>query len=261
MNKKLKILIVDDESLARKRIRGMLKNESRVESISEAINGDDALEKVVEILPDIMFLDIQMPGNNGFQLLEKLRKTHSDKVPIVIFVTAFDKYALKAFDFHATDYLLKPFDRSRFEESFNLAVSRVLPDEKDKYGQKIFQLLENFQHETEYLEWVSVNKNDKITLFKIEEIRWIEAQGNYALLNLGSLNHLLREKMDSMQKKLNPAKFVRIHRSAIINVDFIKEIQVWGRGEQKILMPNGQIFSVSKTYRSGFEEFMKRKVL
>jgi two-component system, LytTR family, response regulator len=261
MNKKLKILIVDDESLARKRIHGMLKNESRVESISEAVNGDDAFEKVVEILPDIMFLDIQMPGNNGFQLLEKLRKTHSDKMPIVIFVTAFDKYALQAFDFHATDYLLKPFDRSRFEESFNLAVSRVLPDEKDKYEQKLFQLLESFQPETEYLEWVSVNKNDKITLFKIEEIRWIEAQGNYAMLNLGSLNHLLREKMDSMEKKLNPAKFVRIHRSAIINVDFIKEIQVWGRGEQKIVMANGKVFSVSRTYRAGFDDFFKKKVL
>lgn len=261
MNKKLRILIVDDESLARKRIRGMLKNESRVESISEAVNGDDAFEKVIEVLPDIMFLDIQMPGSNGFQLLEKLHKMHSDKIPIVIFVTAFDKYALKAFDFHATDYLLKPFDRSRFEDSFNLAVSRILPVEKDLSTKKLFQMLESFQPETDYLEWVSVHKNDKIKLFKIDEIRWIEAQGNYAMLNLGSLNHLLREKMDSMEKKLNPAKFVRIHRSAIINVDFIKEIQVWGRGEQKIVMMTGKLFSVSRTYRAGFDEFFKKKVL
>ncbi len=261
MNAKLKILIVDDEPLARQRIRRMLKNETRIESITEAENGDEAYQKVSEVLPDIMFLDIQMPGCNGFQFLEKLRKTNSEKMPVIIFVTAFDKYALQAFDFHATDYLLKPFDRSRFAESFNLAVSRTLSSEKEQYGQKIFQLLESMQTETAYLEWVSVNKNDKITLFKIEEIRWVEAQGNYALLNLGSLNHLLREKMDALEKKLNPVKFVRIHRSAIINVDFIKEIQIWGRGEQKIAMSGGKIFTVSRTYRNGFDNFLKKKVL
>jgi two-component system, LytTR family, response regulator len=261
MKTKLKILIVDDESPARRRIRGMLKNETRIESVAEAANGDEALGKVLEILPDILFLDIQMPGGNGFQFLEKLRQTTAEKMPVIIFVTAFDEYALQAFDVHATDYLLKPFDRVRFDESFNLAAKRALSTEKEQYRQQILQLLENFQTETAYLEWVSVNKNDKITLFKIEEIRWIEAQGNYALLHLGTLNHLLREKMDSLEKKLNPAKFVRIHRSAIINVDFIKEIQVWGRGEQKIVMPNGKAFSVSKSYRTVFDRFLKQKVL
>lgn len=261
MNIKLKILIVDDESLARRRISRMLKNEPRVESINEAENGDVALIKVSENSPDIIFLDVQMPGCNGFQFLENLRKTQSKQMPVIVFVTAFDKYALQAFDYYATDYLLKPFARWRFEESFDLAVSRVSSADKETYGEKIFQLIESLQTETSYLEWVSVNKNDKITLFKIEEIRWVEAQGNYAMLNLGSLNHLLREKMDALEKKLNPAKFIRIHRSAIINVDFIKEIQVWGRGEQKIVMPNGKIFSVSKTYRTGFDNFLKTKVL
>jgi two-component system LytT family response regulator len=262
MTKALKTLVVDDESLARRIIKRLLKDEPRVESIAEAGNGDEGFEMIRKLSPDIVYLDIQMPGSNGFELLEKLRQTKIERMPVIIFVTAFDEYALKAFEFHALDYLLKPFDRERFAKSFELAVKIISAENQTNYQQKLVQLLDNLQPKNEYLEWVSVKKADAITLFKIDEIRWIEAQGNYVLLNLDKdIKQLLREKMDALEKKLDPQKFVRIHRSAIININFIKEIEVWGRGEHKIAMTDGKIFPVSRTYRNNFDNFIDKKVL
>jgi len=262
MTKALKTLIVDDEPLARRIIRRLLKDEPRVESIVEARNGDEAFELIQQISPDIVYLDIQMPGTNGFEMLEKLHDAKIAAMPVIIFVTAFDEYALKAFEYHALDYLLKPFDRERFKKSFELAVKLISAGNQVDYQQKLAQLLDNLQPKTEYLEWVSVKKDDAISLFKIGDIRWIEAQGNYVLLNLDNdITQLLREKMDALEKKIDPQKFVRIHRSAIINVNFIKEIEVWGRGEHKIAMTDGKTFPVSRTYRNNFDNFIDKRVL
>lgn len=262
MTKALKILTVDDEPLARRIIRRLLKDEPRVESIAEARNGDEGLEMIRKLSPDIVYLDIQMPGSNGFELLENLRQTKTEQMPVIIFVTAFDEYALKAFEFHALDYLLKPFDRERFKKSFELAVKIISAENQTNYQQKLSQLLDDLQLKNEYLEWVSVKKDDAISLFKIDEIRWIEAQGNYVLLNLDKdVTQLLREKMDALEKKLDPQKFVRIHRSTIININFIKEIEVWGRGEHKIAMADGKTFPISRTYRNNFDNFIDKRVL
>lgn len=257
--KPLKILTVDDEPLARRIIRRLLKDDPRVQAISEAGDGDEALEIIQTTAPDIVYLDIQMPGCNGFELLEKLRQSRTSPMPVIIFITAFDEYALKAFEFHALDYLLKPFDRMRFKESFDLAVKQFSAGSQTDYQQKLLNLINGLQTQNEYMEWVSVKKDDAISLFKIEEIRWVEAQGNYVLLNLGNkLTHLLREKMDALEKKLDPQKFVRIHRSAIININFIKEIEVWGRRELKVAMAEGKTFSVSRNYRSNLDNFLKK---
>lgn len=262
MSNALKILTVDDEPLARRIIKRLLKDEPRVRSITEARNGDEALEIIQKVLPDIVYLDIQMPGSNGFEVLEKLRQIKIEPLPVIIFVTAFDEYALKAFEYHALDYLLKPFDRERFKSSFELAVKMISAENQANYQQKIVQLLDHLQPKSEYLEWVSVKKGDAISLFKINEIRWIEAQGNYVLLNLANnISHLLREKMDSLEEKLNPQKFIRIHRSTIINIDFIKEIEVWGRGEYQIAMSGEKTFNVSRSYRINFDNFFSKKVL
>jgi two-component system, LytTR family, response regulator len=257
--KALKILTVDDEPLARRIVRRLLKDDPRVQSISEAGDGDEALEIIRKTSPDIVYLDIQMPGCNGFELLEKLRQSELPAMPIIIFVTAFDEYALKAFEFHALDYLLKPFDRNRFKESFGVAVKQIHADNQTDYQQKLLKLIDGLQTQNEYMEWVSIKKDDAISLFKIEEIRWVEAQGNYVLLNLGNkLTHLLREKMDSLEEKLDPQRFVRIHRSAIININFIKEIEVWGRGELKVAMAENKTFSVSRNYRNNLDNFLKK---
>ena len=262
MAKALKILTVDDEPLARRIIRRLLKDDSRVESIIEAKDGDEALEIIPQLAPDIVYLDIQMPGCNGFEMLERLRELKLAVMPVIIFVTAFDEYALKAFEFHALDYLLKPFDRDRFTKSFELAVKQISTENQSEYQQKLARLIENLQPKTEYLEWVSIKKDDAISLFKIDEIRWIEAQGNYVLINLDeNITQLLREKMDLLEKKLDPQKFVRIHRSTIININYIKEIEVWGRGEHKVAMPGGKTFAVSRSYRNSFDGFFDKKVL
>ncbi len=261
MTDELKILIIDDEPLARRIIRRQLKSEPLVKTLIEAQNGDEALEIIKQIAPDIIYLDIQMPGCNGFEMLEKLRQSNLTALPVIIFVTAYDEYALKAFEFHALDYLLKPFDRDRFNRSFELAVKQVSAETQNDYQRKLSQLIENLKSPNEYLEWVSVKKDDAISLFKIDEIRWIEAQGNYVLLNFSDTKHLLREKMDALEAKLDTAKFIRIHRSAIVNINFINEIEVWGRGEHKIVMTGGKTFGVSRHYRSNFDEFFNKKVL
>jgi two-component system, LytTR family, response regulator len=261
MTDELKVLIVDDESLARRIIHRQLKAEPLVKMLIEAQNGDEALEIIKRIAPDIIYLDIQMPGCNGFELLEKLRQSEQTKMPVIIFVTAYDEYALKAFDFHALDYLLKPFDRDRFRRSFELAVKQISAADQNAYQNKLSQLIENLKSPNEYLEWVSVKKDDAISLVKIDEIRWIEAQGNYVLLNFSDTKHLLREKMDALEAKLDAAKFIRIHRSAIVNINFISEIEVWGRGEHKIVMNGGKTFGISRHYRSNFDNFLNKKVL
>jgi two-component system, LytTR family, response regulator len=261
MTNEIKVLIVDDEALARRIIHRQLKSEPRVQTMIEAQNGDEALEIIQRIAPDIIYLDIQMPGCNGFELLEKLRQSEPKKLPVIIFVTAYDEYALKAFEFHALDYLLKPFDRDRFKKSFEIAVKQISAGDQNAYQNKLSQLIDNLKLPNEYLEWVSVKKDDAIALVKIDEIRWIEAQGNYVLLNFSDTKHLLREKMDALEAKLDTAKFIRIHRSAIVNINFINEIEVWGRGEHKIVMKGGKIFGISRHYRSNFDDFFNKKVL
>lgn len=261
MNKTLKILIVDDEPLARRIIHRRLKNETVVESVLEAGNGDEALELSEKFAPDLIFLDIQMPGCDGFAFLEKLHSQNHAKLPVIIFVTAFDEYALKAFEFHALDYLLKPFDQNRFKKSFDLAIKQISAKDSAAYQQKLFEIVNEMQNKKENPEWVSVKKNDRILLFSIEDIMWIEAQGNYALLHLTTENNLVREKMDVLESKLEASKFIRIHRSTIVNISFIREFEDWGKGEYKIVMTTGKTFNVSKTYRPRLDKFFNKQVL
>lgn len=258
----LKILIADDEPLAREIVRRMLIGDARIESILEAENGDEAFDIISHTLPDIVYLDIQMPGMNGFELLAKLRRSELKAMPVIIFITAYDEYALKAFEFYALDYLVKPFDPARFRETLDLAINHLTSNNRIDLEQELFQIVSNLQNRNEYLEWVSVKTNDTISLLKIEEIRWIQAQGNYVLLNLSNnVKHLLREKMDILETKLDPKKFLRIHRSTIINIHFIKGIEVWGRGEFKVVMSENRVFNVSRSFRENFSNFLSKKVL
>ncbi|HEX8248934.1 MAG TPA: LytTR family DNA-binding domain-containing protein [Pyrinomonadaceae bacterium] len=262
MIKPLKILIVDDEPLARGIIRRMLEGDSRIQSIAEAEDGDEALETIRRIAPDIVYLDIQMPGANGFELLDQIRQLKTAVMPLIIFVTAYDEYALKAFEFYALDYLIKPVDPARFRQTFDLAVKQLSAGEQAEYQEKLFQIVSRIEPQRHYLEWVSVKINGVISLFRIEKIRWIEAQGNYALLDLGNnLTHLMREQIGTLESKLNPRNFIRIHRSTIINIDFIKGIEDWGRGEFKVAMSENKVFPVGHRFRNNFDDFLRKKVL
>ena len=255
----MRILIVDDEPLARERIREMLKSEREAEFIAEAANGGAAIKAVKAQAPDIVFLDIQMPDMDGFQVLEKLGAKTLAQIPAIIFVTAFDQHALRAFEFHALDYLLKPFDRERFAEALKRAKAQI--NNHTGNDNRILNLLEQINAAPEYLEWLTVKKDERIRLFRTEDIHWIEAQGNYVQLKFAENSELLRETMDGIETQLNPQIFVRIHRSAIINVNHVKELQVWRRGEYRVVMQQSKAFTLSRGYRHRFDEFLKKRLI
>lgn len=257
----MKILIVDDEPLARERIREMLKNEPQIEFITEAADGGEAVALIRSQKPDIVFLDIQMPNMDGFEVLEKLDAKRAGTIPAVVFVTAYDRHALRAFEFHAIDYLLKPFDRQRFAETFNLVKERIRQEADGEYRRRMFDFLEKINGDApEYLEWLTVKKDERIKLLRADDVCWIEAQGNYVSLKFEDGAEMLRETMDKLEAQLNPRLFVRIHRSAIVNVNQIKELQVWARGEYRVLMRGGKIFTLSRGYRHRFDAFLKKNL-
>ena len=256
----MKFLIIDDEPLARERIREMLKKEGDVELIDDAENGGEAIEKIKSGEPDIIFLDIQMPDMDGFQVLEKLGTEILSHIPAIIFVTAFDQHALRAFEFHALDYLLKPFDRERFAETLGRAKpQQINTREANSDSRRILNLLEQINTRPEYLEWLTVKKNERIRFSKVSEVQWIDPQGNYVSYRFPDRSEALRETMDSVENQLDPRTFVRIHRSAIINVNYIKELQVWRRGEYRVVMLDKKAFTLSRGYRHRFDEFLKKR--
>lgn len=257
----MKILIADDEPLARERIREMLKNEAGIELIAEAQNGGETVKNIETLKPDIVFLDIHMPDADGFEVLEKLDRATLSQIPAIIFVTAFDQHALRAFEFHALDYLLKPFDRERFAKTLDRAKAQIKNRAEDDSNRRILDLLEQMNSAPEYLDWLTVKKDERIKLFKVEDIQWVEAQGNYVLLKFEENSELMRETMDELEKQLDPRTFVRIHRSTIINVNFIKELQVWKRGEYRVLMLGGQPFTLSRSHRRRFDELLKKRLI
>jgi two-component system LytT family response regulator len=257
----MKILIVDDEQLARELVREMLKSKRDIESIIEARNGREAVALIRAEAPDIVFLDIQMPDMDGFEVLEALSIKELLRIPAVIFVTAYDQYALQAFEYHALDYLLKPFDRERFTTTLNRAKEIILRREGNEHQQQILKMMEQLKTVPDYLEWLTIKKNERILMLRVEDIHWIEAQGNYVSLKFENASHLLREKMDSLEAQLNPKTFVRIHRSTIVNASRIKELQIWTPGEYRVLMQGGKTFTLSRGYRNRFDSFLKKSLI
>lgn len=255
----MKILIVDDEPLARARIREMLKGETGIESIVEAANGGEAIDKIRSDAPEVVFLDIQMPDMTGFSVLELSGKELLSRIPAIIFVTAFDQYALKAFEFHALDYLLKPFDRERFRDALDRARTQIHNRQNGSGSDpRILGLLEKITSEREYLEWVTIKKDERIVLHKVSDIHWIEAHGNYVSLKFEKESQLLRETMDKMESQLDPRKFIRVHRSTIVNINQVKELHVWARGEYRVITHSGKAFTLSRGYRSHLDAFLNK---
>lgn len=257
----MRILIVDDEPLARERIREMLKTETDIEFIGEAANGGEAIENIRANKPDIVFLDIQMPDMDGFRVLELLEEEILSQIPAIIFVTAYDQYALRAFEFHALDYLLKPFDRERFSDTLSRAQAHISNQQnKAEPNQRIMNLLEKMTAERDYLEWLTVKKDERIVLLRVADVRWVQAQGNYVSLKFTDKSELLRETMDKLESQLDPRTFVRIHRSTIININQIKELQVWARGEYRVMTHSGKAFTLSRSYRHRLSAFLKKSL-
>jgi two-component system LytT family response regulator len=247
----IRVLIVDDEPLARRVLREMLETDPEVTIVGESVNGREAVKAITESTPDLLFLDIQMPEMGGFEVLDALGDA---RVPHLIFVTAYDQYAVRAFEVHALDYILKPFDRDRFDSSWLRAKEQLKRDRNGGMEQKILSLLEDLKAGTKYLERLVIKSSGRIYFLETNEIDWIQAEGNYVSVHAGKKSHLLRETISSLESQLDPKKFLRIHRSAIVRIDRIKELQPWFHGEYHVILQDGTQLTLSRNYRDRLQE-------
>ena len=247
----IRVLLVDDEPLARGMLREMLAGDPHAQIVGESGNGRDALEAIRKESPDLIFLDVQMPELGGFDVLASLGK---ENIPYVIFVTAYDQYAVRAFEVQALDYLLKPFDQERFDVSWQRAKAQLLRDRNGGVDERILALLEELKSGKNYLERLVVKAAGRIYFVDASEIDWIEAEGNYVSVHSGKKTHLLRETISSLEAQLDPRKFVRIHRSSIIRLDFIQELQPWFHGEYHVILQDGTQLTLSRNHRDKLQE-------
>lgn len=253
--KPIRVLLVDDEPLAREMIREMLKDDSEAEVAGECVNGREAIEAIQEHNPDLIFLDVQMPEIGGFDVLEALKSVH---MPHVIFVTAYDQYAVRAFEVHALDYLLKPFDRERFDSAWRRAKAHILATRNGEMDQRILAILEELKAGSKYLERLVIKSGGRVFFLDTDDIDWIEAEGNYVSVHTGKKSHLLRETISSLEAQLDPKKFLRIHRSSIVKIDRIKELQPWFHGEYRVILLDGTQLTLSRNYRENLQEALGR---
>ena len=253
-SKCIRTLIVDDESLARERIREMLEGDPEIEIVGDCANGKEAIQAISKLKPDLIFLDVEMPGIDGFQVLQSLEAA---EMPVVIFVTAYDQYAVRAFDTYALDYLLKPFDRERFERSVRRAKTQLLKI-SDSMNERILSALEQIKTRPVHLERLVIKMNGHVFFIKVSEIDWLEAEGNYVRLHSGKESYLLRDTISALEAQLDPKQFLRVHRSAIVNIDRIQELQPWFHGEYRIILREGVQLTLSRSYREKLHELLGR---
>jgi two-component system LytT family response regulator len=248
---KIRTLIVDDEPLARERVKRFLRDEKDISIIGECGNGEDAVEAIQSKEPDLVFLDIQMPEKNGFEVIRSL---DGNQLPTVVFVTAYDQYALQAFDVHALDYLLKPFNRDRFQRAVVRAREQIDDRRRGDLDERLTSLIENLKSEKKYLDRLVVKTVGRVFFLKTDEIDWIEAAGNYVKLHVGRESHMIRETMNGIETKLDPDKFIRIHRSTVVHIDRIKELHPMFSGDYAVMLRDGTELALSRNYRERFLE-------
>jgi two-component system, LytTR family, response regulator len=258
--KKIKTLIVDDEPLARRTIRDLLATDPEIEIIGECGNGLETVRFIRRQLPDLLFLDIQMPGMNGFEALSKIEH---ERIPAIVFVTAFDSYALKAFELHALDYLLKPFTDKRFEEALRQAKTQVELREINRLSQSLLALLgEQAGREAppikrkSFLTRFMIRSGGRVSFVKASDVDWISADDYYIKLHVGGKSHLLRISMNELEEKLDPQRFLRIHRSTIINFERVKELHQHPNGEYVVVLKDGTELKLSRSRRERLEELL-----
>ena len=250
---KIRTIIVDDERHARQKIRALLTSVGDVEIVRECANGDDAIRVIREVRPDLVFLDVQMPGRNGFDVVREV----GDAAKHVVFVTAFDQYAVRAFEVQALDYLLKPFDRARFEKTMQRA--RLQMGEGEGLQEKLLALVEQVQQpRAAGLDRLMIRSAGRITFLRVGEIDWIEAADNYVRVHAGRESHLIRETMTHLESELDRRKFVRIHRSAIVNIDAIAEIRALFHGDYSVLLRTGVEIPLGRSFRERLEAVFGR---
>lgn len=253
---RLRVLIVDDEPLARERLRSLLANDPEVQIAGECGDGRSAVDAVRDLNPDLVLLDVQMPELDGFEVVAEVGV---DAMPPVVFVTAYDEYAIRAFDVHALDYLLKPFERDRFERALDRAKQRATPEKDRRLTEKLRALLTELQPARDAgleADRLVIRSRGRITIVRPAEVEWIEAAGNYVRLHLADDAHLMRETMAGMTERLPPGEFLRVSRSAIVRVEGIDELRHRSHGEYTIVLRDGTKVKSSRSYTDDIEALL-----
>ena len=248
----LNVVLADDEKLARRRLIRLIEETGAARVVAECAGGRDAVSRTIELKPDILFLDVQMPDLDGFGVLQEL---DGHVAPAIVFVTAFDQYAVRAFEVHAVDYLLKPFDTARFRDAFTRARERAERHAYSEEENRMRALLRDYLAETAHdaarrpLDRVAVRVDGGLRIVRTADVDWWETDGNYMRLHVGGNSHLIRMTASSIEGQLDPQQFLRIHRRYIVNIDRVVEVQPWFGGDAIVVLRNGAKLRLSRTYR------------
>jgi two-component system LytT family response regulator len=253
MAPRIRTLIVDDEHLARERLRALLEAEPDIEIVGECADGREAVAAIERDTPDLLFLDVQMPELDGFEVLAAVE---TPRLPLVVFVTAFNQHALRAFEVHALDYLLKPFDRERFQLAMSRVRTRFEESQTGAINQRLTALLADLKPEPRTADRLVVKSSGRVVFLKAADVDWIEAADNYVSLHIGQESHMLRETMSSLEARLDPAQFLRVNRSTMVNIDRVKELQPMFHGDYTVILRNGARLTLSRGYRDKLQQLM-----
>jgi len=262
---KTRTLIIDDEPHAREGIRIRLKEFKQIQIVGECSSGNEAVKSINSLCPDLLFLDIQMPELNGFEVLKKITVS---PLPVIVFVTAFDKYAIKAFECHAVDYLLKPIREDRFKNALHAALSEISHRNLELYANKLKSVVNDYFEITgesteafqapavqnKFLDRLMIKSKDHVSVIPVLDIEWIESAGDYVYIHSSSQKHILRETLTALEQRMDPQKFIRIHRSTIVNVEKIKTLRLNEHSDYDIFLLSGVKLKLSRTYRAHFEK-------
>lgn len=258
--KAVRVVVADDERLARQKVRLLLESEPNVTVVAECQDGRQTVSAINCFHPDLLLLDIQMPDLDGFQVLSEIS---AHEMPVVIFTSAYDQYAIRAFEAHALDYLLKPFDQGRLHQAIERARHELLKSENREMASRIKELLSHLRAGTVPAQADAPNRlviraKGRVIFLDLEDIDWVEAAANYVRLNVGKESYLLRETIARTSERLNPAQFIRIHRSTIVNVHKIKELIPVNSGEYIVVLKNGKELSCSRGYRALLQRVIEK---
>lgn len=253
--KKLRVFVVDDEAPARKKIIRFLERDPDVELVGQAANGSEAVTSIQQSEPDLVFLDVQMPGMDGFEVVRKLEP---GPLPRVVFVTAHDEYAIQAFEVHAFGYLLKPFDQERFAKVLDDAKQHLARDQQSEGAASLRRLLAEVQRKQQAPARLLVQQKDRAIFLPLEKIDWAESERNYLNLHVGAQMYTIRGTIESLEEKLDASQFLRINRSTVVRIDFIRELQNWFHGEYKVVLLSGETLTWTRRYVGRYPEILQK---
>lgn len=251
----IRALIVDDEPWARSKVVALLSREADFAVACECATVEQAIASIASDKPDIVFLDVQLRDQTGFDVITAVGV---DAMPLVVFATAYDNYTLQAFDSQALDYLLKPFDETRFQLSLGRVRKRLQTPTNEH--EALQRLMAQMQPERRYLQRLAVTHRERVMFVRTQDIDWLQAAGNYVTVHVGTASYLLRETLNALESRLDPKQFMRLHRSAIVNVDRIQQLSPWVRGEQAAVLTNGTQLTVGRTYRARLAALLRNSV-